>query len=70
MKFYIYSHDHNPSHFHAKYGEYEIVIEIMTLRIMAGNMPSNKLKAILKRANASQASMLQEFNDLNPNLRK
>jgi hypothetical protein len=70
IKFYIYSNDHNPPHFHAIFAEYEVVIEILTLEIMAGEMPNNKLKAILKRAKLSQAEMLIEFEALNPGLRK
>jgi hypothetical protein len=70
IKFYIYSNDHNPPHFHAIYAEYEIVIEIETLEIMEGEMPGNKSKAILKRAKLRQAEMLKEFQELNPKLRK
>ena len=32
--------DHNPPHFHAEYGEDEALININTLGIIAGRLPS------------------------------
>ncbi|MBW2035837.1 MAG: DUF4160 domain-containing protein [Deltaproteobacteria bacterium] len=31
--------DHNPPHFHALYGEYEVLIDINTFAVFAGNLP-------------------------------
>ena len=35
----IYHSDHNPPHFHAQYGEHEVIIEIKTGRILNGKIP-------------------------------
>ncbi|MBI3538390.1 MAG: DUF4160 domain-containing protein [Chloroflexi bacterium] len=35
----MYFNDHAPAHFHAEYGEYEAVYEIITLNISRGNLP-------------------------------
>ena len=42
----IYYNDHNPPHFHAKYGEYEVLIEIESGNILAGGVPQRALDFI------------------------
>jgi len=42
----IYYNDHNPPHFHAKYGEYEVLIEIESGNILAGGVPQRALDLI------------------------
>lgn len=42
----LYS-DHNPPHFHAKYGEYEVTVDIET-GIVTGSMPKRALSLILE----------------------
>lgn len=37
---YFYFDDDNPPHFHAKYNEFEALIDIETLGIVKGNLPS------------------------------
>jgi hypothetical protein len=39
----MYYADHSPPHFHAQYGEYEALIHISTLAIIAGKLPSRAL---------------------------
>jgi len=36
----IFYDDHNPPHFHADYGEHEVLLNINTLAILAGNLPA------------------------------
>ncbi len=42
----IYYNDHNPPHFHAKYGEYEVLIEIESGNILTGSVPQRALDLI------------------------
>jgi len=35
--------DHNPPHFHAAYGEHEILVNINTLAILSGGLPARAL---------------------------
>jgi hypothetical protein len=35
----IYHSDHNPPHFHAQYGEHEVIIEIKSGRVLNGKIP-------------------------------
>ena len=39
--------DHSPQHFHAKYGEYEITVNILT-GIVEGKFPKRSLKHVLE----------------------
>ncbi|MFN9208239.1 MAG: DUF4160 domain-containing protein, partial [Pseudanabaena sp.] len=44
---YIYWNDHFPPHYHAKYGEYEITIEIET-GVVNGSFPKRALRHVLE----------------------
>lgn len=35
----MYYNEHNPPHFHAKYGEFQAEIDIRTLQIIKGELP-------------------------------
>ena len=39
----MYYDDHNPPHFHARYGENKAVIAISSLRILEGRLPARVL---------------------------
>jgi hypothetical protein len=66
----VYDFDHNPPHFHSIYAEYEVLIDIRDLSVLRGEMPANKLKQIIKWAKLNQQFLLEEFEALNPKLRK
>jgi hypothetical protein len=42
----MYINEHNPPHFHAIYGEYEITLDIMT-GVVSGKFPRRALKLVL-----------------------
>jgi hypothetical protein len=42
--------DHNPPHFHAKYGEFRASFRIQELNIMAGELPDRALSLVLEWA--------------------
>jgi len=46
IKIMIYNGEHRPPHFHAEYGEFEIVIEIESGNIYAGDLPNKQLKKV------------------------
>jgi hypothetical protein len=70
IKIYLYDFDHNPPHFHAIFAEYEVLISINSLEVLKGAMPKPQLKKILKWAKYNQIQLLEEFEFLNPQLRK
>ena len=46
----MYYKEHNPPHFHAKYGDYRAIFSINELRILEGNMPNRVVSYILEWA--------------------
>ncbi len=58
---YIFYMDHNPPHFHAKYNEYEAVIRIDTLSILAGNLPPRALGMVMEWAATHQNEILENW---------
>lgn len=53
----MYFDDHQPPHFHAEYAEYEVVIEIETLAVIAGNLPSRALGLVIEWASLHQEEL-------------
>ncbi len=65
----VYAREHLPPHVHAEYGEFEVLIEIETGEVYAGNLPRNKLKVAQKKVADKRAAVLEKFYELNPRLR-
>jgi hypothetical protein len=51
----IFYDDHNPPHFHADYGEYEVLVSINTLAIMGGRLPARAFGMVAEWASLSSA---------------
>jgi hypothetical protein len=45
--------DHNPPHFHAFYGEYEVLVNINSLAVFAGNLPPKSTWTCHRMGNAA-----------------
>jgi hypothetical protein len=58
----FYRGEHNPPHFHAYYGEQEVVIEIATLRVMEGKMKPRTLSYVMEWAARHQAELTENWN--------
>lgn len=68
IKIKLYFKDHLPPHFHAQYNEHEVLIEIRTLEIYAGDLPKKQLKTVLEWAEENQGQLMEiwdEFFDEN-----
>jgi hypothetical protein len=50
--------DHNPPHFHALYGEFEVLIDINTLAVFAGHLPPRALGLVVEWANLHQKELI------------
>jgi hypothetical protein len=68
IKIDIYSREHPPPHFHAKYAEHEEFIEIDTLITYAGKLPKIQRKRITDWAANNKEFLLKVFKQLNPGL--
>jgi len=70
IKICVYSRDHLPPHFHVLYAEYEALIEIKSLNIIAGKIPAKVLQKVNKWAAKNTQMLLENFFTLNPNYAK
>lgn len=50
--------DHNPPHFHARYGKEKIAIEIHSLRILEGHIPPRALGIVIEWASQHKDELL------------
>lgn len=53
--------DHAPPHFHALYGEYEVLVNIKTLEIMKGKMPRRALSLVLEWASLHRLELIEDW---------
>lgn len=53
--------DHNPPHFHAEYGEYELVVTINPIKIIKGDAPKRVNSMILEWTALHQEELLQDW---------
>jgi Domain of unknown function (DUF4160) len=51
---FMHWNDHNPPHFHAVYGDYEILIRISDLSVYAGSFPSRAFGLLMEWASQHQ----------------
>jgi hypothetical protein len=72
---HMYHREHGRSHFHAVYGEYEVIVDIATGTVIAGKMPRRALALIeewyaLRRTelvdNAERANRRESLNKILP----
>lgn len=58
---YMYFDDHAPPHFHAEYGEYEELIEIMTLNVYRGRLPRRVHNLVLEWADLHRQELMENW---------
>jgi hypothetical protein len=54
--------DHNPPHFHARYGKDQVAIEITPLRVLEGHVPHRALGLVMEWASQHQEELLTDWN--------
>ncbi len=57
----LYANDHQPPHFHAFHGDDEVVVGIASLKVLAGRLPSPRLKDVLAWAGRHQQDLLDRW---------
>ncbi|MDR3149531.1 MAG: DUF4160 domain-containing protein [Oscillospiraceae bacterium] len=62
IKMYFQQSEHNPPHFHVVYGEYVGVIDINTLRMIEGDLPSKALDLVREWAAGHKNDLLRIWN--------
>jgi len=53
--------EHNPPHFHARYGDYEITVEINS-GIVEGKFPKRALNIVIEWYEIHKAELLEDWN--------
>jgi hypothetical protein len=57
----MFFNDHPPPHFHARYGEFEATIEIASLNILEGTLPSRALNLVREWAMMHREELLHDW---------
>lgn len=57
----MYYDDHNPPHFHAKYAEFESLIQISPISVLKGNLPPRALSLVIEWAQIHQKELLSDW---------
>ena len=58
----MFWNDHAPPHFHARYGEYQGIIDIKELKMLEGNLPRRSLGLVLDWAEIHQNELLVDWD--------
>ena len=53
--------EHNPPHFHAVYGDYDITVGILD-GVVTGSFPKRALRLVLEWSELHQAELLENWN--------
>jgi hypothetical protein len=59
---FMYFNDHNPPHFHARYGEYEAAVSINDLSVVEGNLPARILGFVIEWAVLHRQELMNDWN--------
>ncbi|MBP9122408.1 MAG: DUF4160 domain-containing protein [Ignavibacteriaceae bacterium] len=60
----MYYNDHNPPHFHARYGNDVIMVEIENLKILEGSFPNRASIMVLEWAKYNQNKLLKNWENI------
>lgn len=61
---YMYFNDHNPPHFHAKYGEHQAAIAIVSLGIEEGSLPARILSLVVEWGMEHRDELMRNWESL------
>lgn len=61
IKITMYWNDHQPPHFHAFYGDDEVLVSIRDLEALEGSLPNKQLKMLLGWAALHQEELLENW---------
>ena len=53
---------HNPPHFHARYGDYKVSIDICSLSVLEGKLPARALGMVIEWASLHQKELLNNWD--------
>jgi hypothetical protein len=62
ISIYMHYNDHGPPHFHAHYGEDEVVVAIQTVDVLSGRLSRRATRMILEWAEVHKAGLLENWD--------
>ena len=60
----MYFNDHNPPHFHVRYGDLRATISIHTLEVIAGEMPARVLGLVTEWASMHRPALSENWTSM------
>ncbi|MBK2044853.1 DUF4160 domain-containing protein [Allofrancisella guangzhouensis] len=57
----MYWDEHNPPHFHVRFGEYKCSVSIMNISVIVGELPKKQERLVLAWAEIHQKELLQNW---------
>lgn len=57
----MYYNDHDPPHFHVRYGEHKAIVALETLRVLDGALPTRALGLVLEWAAAHRDDLSADW---------
>lgn len=61
IKIYMNWREHQPPHFHAKYGSDEVAISINDIEVLEGSLPNKQLKNVIRLDGTSPRRTVREL---------
>lgn len=58
---WIYWSDHHPAHFHAEYGDFEMLVKIEDLSVYNGSLPSRALGLVIEWASQHTEELMENW---------
>jgi len=58
----MYYNEHNPPHFHARYGDAKVEIAIETLSVLAGKLPPRAMGLVMEWASRHQDELMADWD--------
>jgi len=61
---YMHFNDHNPPHFHVKYGTFTAIISINNFSVIEGNLPPRVLALVIEWASIHTQELSDNWNEI------
>jgi hypothetical protein len=59
---YLYSDDHDPPHFHARYSGQDVAVEIHSLEVLVGRIPARAMRLVREWAEQHAEELMENWN--------
>jgi hypothetical protein len=57
----MFFNEHNPPHFHAFYGEHEVLIDIQSLSVISGGLPPRATGLVIEWATQHKEELMADW---------